>query len=211
MGLNKSASAAQDPWSTVQFNPPLFWTFFCFCLGGGVIFCGGGIFYFILFFRGGVIFFLGGGIFFLQYGTVQYNTVQYSTVHSTVQYSPTQPPKLVVWRRRRRRRKSPSEDPQFHLRGPWVKILICLICPLCQYIKDCITQLQYSTLHYILQVQYLGHLDWSTDSHVHHPGLHSEGGEHDTCTALILLLVFLVFLLLVLVFLFFWLRKLLGL
>ena len=55
----------------------------------------------------------------VQYSTVQYSTVQYSTQY-TVQYSPTQPPKLVVWRRRRRR-KSPS-DPQFHLWGPWVKI-----------------------------------------------------------------------------------------
>ena len=40
---NKSASAAQDPRSTVQFNPPLFWTF----LGGGGIF-------FRFFFRGGI-------------------------------------------------------------------------------------------------------------------------------------------------------------
>ena len=32
--------------------------------------------------------------------------------------------KLVAWRKRRRkkkRRKSPFEDPQFHLQGPWVK------------------------------------------------------------------------------------------
>ena len=32
-------------------------------------------------------------------------------------------PKLEVWkwRKRRRRKKCPSEDPRFHLRGPWVK------------------------------------------------------------------------------------------
>ena len=33
---------------------------------------------------------------------------------------PNRKKKLVVWRRRRRR-KSRSEDPQFHLQGPWVK------------------------------------------------------------------------------------------
>ena len=69
---NKSASAAQDPWSTVQFNPPLFWIFFW---GGGVIF----------------YFFGGGGDFFFFFFTVQYSTVQYSTVqYSTVQYSTVQ-------------------------------------------------------------------------------------------------------------------------
>ena len=35
---------------------------------------------------------------------------------------------LEMWRRRRKRIKSPSEDPWFHLQGPWVKIVkfLCL-------------------------------------------------------------------------------------
>ena len=132
--INKSESAAQDPWSTVQFNPPLFWKKNKF--GDGVIFWGG-FFVFNLFIftvqycivQYSTVQYSTVQYSTVQYSTVQYSTVQYSTVqYNTVQHSPTQPPKLVVWRRRRRRRwrKSPSVDPRFHLRGPWVKITMCI-------------------------------------------------------------------------------------
>ena len=76
--VNKSVLAAQDSRSTVQFNPPLFWTFFFFFGGGGVI-C----------FFGGWLIFFGGWDFFLLFSTVWYCTVQYITVgfFFTVQYS----------------------------------------------------------------------------------------------------------------------------
>ena len=57
--VNKSTSAAQDPRFTVQFNPPLFWTYF---LGGGD--------FFYYFFGGGIFF-----VFFVCFFTVQYCTV----------------------------------------------------------------------------------------------------------------------------------------
>ena len=71
---NKSTSAAQDPRSTVQFNPPLFWTIFFLGggdFGGGIFFSGVGVICF-----GGEIFFGGVDLFF----TVQYSAVQYSTI-----------------------------------------------------------------------------------------------------------------------------------
>ena len=56
---NKSVSAAQDPWSTVQFNPLYFFW-------GGVIILGGFFFFFFFFFFwGGGDFFGGSGIIFL--------------------------------------------------------------------------------------------------------------------------------------------------
>ena len=92
---NKSALEAQDPWSTVQFNPPVFWREKCFWVG--VIFLGGIIFFAGYFFRWACFFWGGGWVFFFFFffffwgGGVQYNTVQYSTVqYSTVQYSTVQ-------------------------------------------------------------------------------------------------------------------------
>ena len=139
--------------TTLYFGHLFFWGggdflwggfFFFWGGGGGDFFWGGGIFFIFFFWGGGWgwfflggDFFLGGGGIFLftvqystiqysavqystvQYSTVQYSTIHYSTVHSRVQYSPRR-----RRRRRRRRRKSPSEDPRFHLRGPWVNIKV---------------------------------------------------------------------------------------
>ena len=131
--------------STVQFFKSIikynlrggdfFWRLCFFFWGGGVVFLGGCFFGVVVFFGGGVfLFFLGGVEFLLFGGDFLYSTVWYSAVHSstvlysTVQYSTH---RQVVFASKSWRceeeggegeeEKVPSEDPWFHLRGPWVK------------------------------------------------------------------------------------------